>query len=691
VTRNTGRAGDMAQTDSCLLIFDPALDGLRFAANELKRFLKLANFIDIGFLPNEEKVHNHRERGNIFIEMSRDNALAEAGSFSIGTECNGQRLDIHLTGADDIGVLYAVYELLEHLGYGYYPDRDVIPATIDWGLLENLAMYSQPAIKQRGMFVIPWFDELPLYGIYWTYSQWEQLIDWMAKRKMNFLRLHIFPTMGFFPLRTYHGTRPAHRESDEKVAMMKRVIQRAQQRGIQVSLSFYPNAVTREFAEAYPGTSYNAWYTYFACLDSEVGRHYAVTTVSEMIEEYHPDYIELVTTEVHCPYCGWDKFSQDQIRLFRELIPLIVSSGTRVAIFPFVFPVGYHRLMELLDAPPDTLVFTESADIATTDRYQAGTHYIACFEENSTPFMRFKIEEVGRYARRLAAHGQALTYYLTGFSTKNFEITATAAATQFWNPYDFDTHVFLARAVDDRIAPVESREGQLLVQSLVKFEQAWQAIESITLSNGERVFGLMPSLGNSNYNMFLDTYASLLLEHESHFHEGLVLVLEAVHLLQSAKLTLPYSQDIEQLELNQNLLYLNYLGLLQAARAFVAYRQAQRNYKDDLWGKHKESEALAEDAHHWITKAVGSLRELVTWVEKDPDYHDVEPHYHPYQDRGASIYHTHSAFTLNVMKHRLTSLLALDDEILALRDKLIVERTFQGPHRPFVIPHIFEG
>ncbi len=684
-------AADSAERQFCSIIFDPSSDGLRLAAGELKRLLELSDIAEVALLRGEGDPLDHDDGRAVAVEISTEGATPERGAFSIRVQQNGQGLDIRLVGSDEVGALYAVYELLERLGYGFYPDRDVIPRSISWHQVENLNVQSKPSINLRGLFVIPAWDDLPMYAIYWKYDRWEQLVDWMAKQKMNLLRLHLFPSMGFFPLRKYRGTRPAQRNSDEKISIMKRVIRRAQERGIRVSLSLYPNGVTREFAQTYPGTSYNAWYTYFVRLDTEVGWDYSLTSVREMIEEYQPDYVELVTTEVHDPYREWDEFSQDQIRLFRESIQYIVSTGTSVAVLPFIFPVGYRKLMELIDAPSDTLLFTETPEVENTDHYRAGGHYIACFEENSIPFMRFKIDEVGTYARRFAEKGYALTYYLTGFSTKNFEITATAAAKQFWSPYDFDREAFLQQAVSHRIAPVQSDHGRRLAESLSRFERAWHKIESITLANGERIFGLMPSLANSNYSVFLETYAPLLLEHEDEIQASLTHALEAIHLLQSAKRGFAYPLEVEQLELHQHLFYLNYLSLLQASKAFVNHRQVQMNYKENLWGLHRESELLSEEAYEWMRKAVAGLEELVRWVEKDPDYHDVEPHYLPYQDPGASIYHRHAGFTLNVMRHRLQSTLALLDEIRALKDKLVLERTFQGPHRPFVIPHIFES
>jgi hypothetical protein len=655
------------------IILDRETYKLQLAANELTRFLGMTE-------------NKNEKSDSVTIQIGTEDLQKKPGSFSI----ESNKSLIKIAAQDEDGALYAAYDLLERLGYGFYPDRDTVPETIDWNVINGLNLLSEPTLNKRGMFVIPWFDDLSMYGIYWDYDKWEQLIDWMVKQKMNLLRLHIFASMGFFPLKKYANTRPFGRESEKKVAMLQRVIQRAQERGIEVSISFYPNSVTREFSENYPNTSYNAWYSYFACLDTEVGWDYSLTTVKEMIEVYKPDYIELVTTEVHCPYCGWDKFSQDQIQLFKELVQYIVAHDTKVALFPFVFPVGYKKLVELLEAPTDTILYTETSEVENTESYLAGGHYIACFEENSTPFMRFKIEEVGSYAKRYAEKGEALTYYLTGFTTKNFEITATAAGKQFWNPYDFDKETYLRTAVHQRLASIETREGKLIAKSLSKFESAWQALESITLSNGERVFGLMPSVANSNYSMFLSTYAPLILEQTEGIQVAADLALEAIQLLQSAKSMMAYSPEIEQLELNQNLFYYNYLALLQISKAFVSHRTVQEYYRTDLWGKHKAAEVLSEEAYEWMTRSVKSLAELIHWVEKDTDYQDMETYYHPYQEPGASIYHTHSGFTLNVMKHRLVSANALLDEIRATRDKLILERTFQGPHRPFVIPNIFK-
>jgi hypothetical protein len=634
-----------------------------------------------------------KKQEKLNIHLSIDDCPGREGSFTIRFEKSEKNeMFISVKGHDESGLLYAVYELLERIGFGFYPDRDIIPKKVCLQELYELNFKSEPAIPLRGMFVIPWFDDLPCYAIYWNYNKWEVFIDWIAKQKMNFLRLHIFPSMGFYPMEKYKHTRPEENDSIQKRFIMQKIIARAHERGISVALSFYPNAVTREFSELYPETSYNAWYTYFVCLDSKLGWDYSHTTVRELIEAYHPDYIELVTTEVHCPFCGWEKFSKDQLRLFEELVAFVTSAKIKTAIFPFVFPFGYSKLMEEIKAPKDTLLFTETANLSNTDRYLAGGHYIACFEENSAPFMRFKLREPNEYACNYSRHGTALTYYLTGFTTKNFEISAAAAAKQFWNPSSFQTEPFLERVVRDRFPELGENAQKYLVNSLRYFENAWHSLECITLGNGERMFGLMPSVANSNYSMFLETYAGLLVDKKENIEKVLFIASEALNFLQNARTFsgIATSVELDQLELNQKLFFYNYQFLIKAAQAFVWHRRAQNYYKTDLWGKHVQAEHLAEDAHALMDSAVKILRELLHVVRKDPDYHDVKTHVHPYQNKDASVYHNHSGFTMEVLQHRLCSANALLDEIRALKDKLILERTFQGPHRPFVIPNQFQ-
>jgi hypothetical protein len=654
----------------------------KLAERELQRYL---NMLSTNGESDKEETLN--------IHLSIDGFLEKAGAFILRTEKTEEcEISISITGHDDNGLLYAVYELLERLGFGFYPDRDVIPKEVCLQSLNGLNFKSEPAIPLRGMFVIPWFDDLPCYAIYWNYNRWELFVDWMAKQKMNFLRLHIFPSMGFYPMEKYAHTRPKESDSTQKRIIMQKIIARAHERGISVALSFYPNAVTKEFFESYPGTSYNAWYTYFVCLDSDLGWDYSHTTVRELIEAYHPDYIELVTTEVHCPSCGWDKFSRDQLRLFKELIVFISSTKTKISIFPFVFPLGYGKMIEEIGAPKDTLVFTEAASLSNTDRYLAGGHYIACFEENSAPFMRFKLHEPNEYAHNYSKHGTALTYYLTGFTTKNFEISATAAAKQFWNPSSFQIESFLKLVVRDRFLECDTDVQKHLVNSLKYFENAWHLLECIILRNGERMFGLMPSVANSNYSMFFETYADFLIDKKGDIEEVLSVASRALNFLQDARTLAGFTvlAELDQLELNQKLFFYNYQFLIKAAQAFIWHRKAQNYYKTDLWGKHDQAEHLAENAHALMDNAVKILRELLHVVRKDPDYHDVKTHVHPYQDKNASIYHNHSGFTMEVLQHRLYSANALLDEICALKDKLILERTFQGPHRPFVIPNQFQ-
>ncbi|MDR1558405.1 MAG: hypothetical protein LBS84_01675 [Clostridiales bacterium] len=652
-------------------------DTLSKAVSELSGFLSVCGL---------DKTDSKTEEGIVF-KLSVNILGRAAGSYSIQnmTEC------ILLEGEDAPGVLYAVYEMLEMLGFGFYPDKISQPRVPRWDALKTLPLKRSPNIPLRGMFVIPWFDDLSMLGIYWGYREWDRLIDWMAQQRMNLLRLHLFPSMGFFPLERYPDCRPANQRTKGRVRMMRRVTERAKERGIKISLSFYPNAVTQEFADIYPDISYNARYTYFTCLDSETGWDYAMYNVREMIDAYHPDFIELVTTEVHCPICGKEKFSSSQIKLFRELISYIKSTDSIVAIFPFVFPLGYTKLAELLNLPSDTIIYTEDPNLRNTARYKAGGHYIACFEQNSAPLIRFKISEVGLYAKKFAEHGTALTYYLTGFTTKGFEITMNAAAKQFWDPYMFDKRKFFLRTASDRFS--DSAEiNTLIAEALTKFDDAWERIESITLGNNERINGFMPSVVKSNYQTFLSTYADLILAKKEYIMDGLRLAQQSISLLQRAKLLLRKPADlIQKLELGQYLLYLHYFALLQSSEGYVLHRKALLNDKGDMWAKHSESLALSNEALTWIEGAVLSLKELVWRFSQDEDYADIEPHMHPYQPKGLSPFIYHSGFTQNVMKMRLTSMEALLDEVKAMRDKQALEGIFQGEHRPFVIPNLFQA
>ncbi len=157
-------------------IYLPASSGATesFAAKELQRYLKTisgANF------PIRKK--GAKNSAVIYLDSnneSTDNSIKKE-EFVIKTHDNC----LHLTAGSPRALLYAVYDFLEILGCRwFYPnEREEVIPKLNTLEIETLNIRKSPTLDYRGLFPSPFNSD--------NQSQLLQLIDWMAKNKMNLI------------------------------------------------------------------------------------------------------------------------------------------------------------------------------------------------------------------------------------------------------------------------------------------------------------------------------------------------------------------------------------------------------------------------------------------------------------------------------------------------------------------------
>lgn len=111
----------------------------------------------------------------------------------------GQRLI--LRGRNPVGTLYAVYDLLERLGMGFYLGGDTYPAKL-LDLPENLDYQGSPALRIRGS--LPWYNFLNSPTT-WNREDFKAFFDQMSKMKMNFVGFHTYDHEPFGAYRDESG------------------------------------------------------------------------------------------------------------------------------------------------------------------------------------------------------------------------------------------------------------------------------------------------------------------------------------------------------------------------------------------------------------------------------------------------------------------------------------------------------
>lgn len=145
-----------------------------FAALELQRYLEK---ISGARLPVKRGISSKKTVIRLKTTCQRGAPIREQDEFVVESCRDG----VLLAGNSSRAVLYAVYEFLENLGCRwFYPmlKEEVIPRrrTIE---VASLSVLKRPSLEYRGLFPTPFNNQsLPLLL---------QLIDWMAKNKMNLL------------------------------------------------------------------------------------------------------------------------------------------------------------------------------------------------------------------------------------------------------------------------------------------------------------------------------------------------------------------------------------------------------------------------------------------------------------------------------------------------------------------------
>lgn len=93
-----------------------------------------------------------------------------------------------IQGADEIGVLYGVYGLLEdHYGVRFHLGGDVFPEgqlPLTWPVIDEC---KTPAVDVRGF--LPWTN-FPQSATSYSWEDWRFILDQMARMRLNFLHIH---------------------------------------------------------------------------------------------------------------------------------------------------------------------------------------------------------------------------------------------------------------------------------------------------------------------------------------------------------------------------------------------------------------------------------------------------------------------------------------------------------------------
>ena len=165
------------------------------------------------------------------LAISAAHVPAVAGGFRVRS---GDAPKIVIAGHDAEGARNGLYAFMEHLGFRFFRDADVIPELAGVVSIDT-DIEGKPAFRWRGDMI--WDNYLGprrYCASVWTEDDWERALLFMARNRMNFLEF--YPPLEHVFAQVFPEARGLEEgsvwKSDVKHALAKKVLTRARALGI---------------------------------------------------------------------------------------------------------------------------------------------------------------------------------------------------------------------------------------------------------------------------------------------------------------------------------------------------------------------------------------------------------------------------------------------------------------------------
>ena len=187
---------------SCILTHPDSGDLVRYAAQELQKYLRLLSAGEVT-AKSAEKLEDPPAGKALFVLGSARQlrriegvpkvflekiASLKPEGFTVTTLKVAKGRVVLVGASDDAGVLYGVYDLLERLGCFFQTTGDMLPEPRSDVALPELDYTRAPLLRKRGFLTHPCYPQVGLFSL----DDWRGLLDQMAKLKMNYLIFYWF-------------------------------------------------------------------------------------------------------------------------------------------------------------------------------------------------------------------------------------------------------------------------------------------------------------------------------------------------------------------------------------------------------------------------------------------------------------------------------------------------------------------
>jgi hypothetical protein len=199
-----------AESEIPIVVSPRAAPLTKFAASELSKYLHLL------YPGSEFRVRESSPQAALYIhlgtpkdspELSKyvtSNMLARPDSFMVTTATEGQTAVGVIVGADASATLFAVYALLEKLGFGFYLSYDAYPdPRLGPFRFDGWQLADAPLSAER--IVFNWHNFLSGCSG-WSLPDWQNWISQVAKMRYSSIMVHAYGNNPMYSF-TYNGQR----------------------------------------------------------------------------------------------------------------------------------------------------------------------------------------------------------------------------------------------------------------------------------------------------------------------------------------------------------------------------------------------------------------------------------------------------------------------------------------------------
>ncbi len=372
-------------------------------------------------------------------------------SYLVKTMENNGVKTLLLSGRSMLATYYAVYDLLETLGVGFFFDEVVVRRTAQL-VIEPVCRLEKPAAEVRCFKPQVLGDYSKLHSFwYWDQARWEQSLRWCVQNRLNTVHLMCFAGMNWIAYRKHPEARVANdpvMDTESRIRMAQGLIRYAHGLGLKVWVAFVTNGATYEYVKAHPDEACQGLGgVYQGDLCGCAGRKFLEDTGDDYFETYaEADGFVFWPPEgqCQCPDC---RSGQSFLGLLQHYVAAVRrrDPGKSVFVIDWSLPAEGGKL-------PDDIKVLNMHEFSQLPPYIEKGHatvfdLIVNWDTASCTTVSPRVRDMQQEMQLTLGMGvKGFEGHLVSAFSGELNVQAFAAIS--WDPARFDADAFMARFID---------------------------------------------------------------------------------------------------------------------------------------------------------------------------------------------------------------------------------------------------